>query len=67
VPCAEAVDEETSLWKDEESGVTRDELLEDCDYKISSGVEVEALAGRDYCGGAVFRDDGWAEVVLSRC
>lgn len=35
------------------------------DHKISGGVEVEAFAGGDYCGGAIFGDDGGAGVGLA--
>lgn len=62
MPCAETVDEETSLWKVEESSVTGNKLSKNCDYKISGAVDAEALAGRDYCSGAVFGDDGGAGI-----
>ena len=33
--------------------------------QVSDEVEVEALAGRDDCGGAVFGDDGGAGIFFA--
>ena len=34
-------------------------------YQVGGAVEVESPARRDYRGGAVFGDDGWAVVGLA--